>query len=55
MLLAGCAAGTSSTGTAAKCAGLKPITYSSASDTKATVDQIKIHNQTLRNLGCLSR
>jgi predicted small secreted protein len=51
MTLAACQT-TSSTGTKSKCAGLKPITYSSSKDTAETVKQAKIHNAFGRKLGC---
>jgi hypothetical protein len=50
LMLANCQ--TSSTGTAAKCAGLEPIRYSSSKDTPETVKQAKVHNAVGRSLGC---
>ncbi len=51
LLLAGCET-TSSTGTKAKCAGLKPITYSTNLDSAETVKQIRVNNEVGRKLGC---
>ena len=51
--LAACA-GMNSTGTGSRvaCSGWKPITFSTAKDTKETVTQVRVHNQTGRNLKC---
>jgi len=52
LMLASCQT-TATTGTAAKCSGLAPITYSSSKDTPETVKQAKIHNAVLKKLGCV--
>lgn len=52
-LLVGCAAiPTTATTIEAQCAAWRRIRYSASKDTKMTVDQIRIHNETGRNLGC---
>ena len=53
-LMLGACATTSMTGIHGKiaCEPWRAITYSSKSDTAPTVKQIKIHNQTGRNLRC---
>ena len=53
LLLPACATTTTATtDTAAQCAAWRAITYSLKHDTKATVEQIRIHNETGHRLGC---
>jgi uncharacterized lipoprotein YajG len=52
LLLAGCQTTSSTATLAAKCAGLKPITYSTKGDSAATRKQVRLHNATGRKLGC---
>lgn len=54
-LLAGCqTAGTLTTVTRSEtqCAAWRAITYSSKKDTPLTVEQVRVHNQVGRKLGC---
>ena len=52
MLLASCATATTATSNAAICSGWKPLTYSTKTDTPATVAQIRAHNLFGIRRGC---
>ena len=52
LTLTACETTSTATNKAAQCAAWRAIRYSAKSDSKPTVDQIRIHNQVGRNLGC---
>jgi outer membrane biogenesis lipoprotein LolB len=46
------ACGTSSTETEAQCGAWRPLTYSGKLDTAPTIEGVRTHNKTGKNLGC---
>jgi hypothetical protein len=53
LILTGCiTTRTTATDKRSQCAAWRSITYSMKSDSKVTVDQIRIHNATGKRLGC---
>lgn len=51
-LMAGCETVETATNRAAQCAAWRAISYSAKGDTKLTVQQIRVHNEVGRKLGC---